>query len=63
LATGLFETSNNKRKIPNYYTNHLNRMLTAKDVHLGIVQIWSLKNFNDSIDMKSFVSQKNIIAK
>lgn len=63
LATGLFETSNNKRKIPNYYTNHLNRMLKAKGVRLGIVQIWSLKNFNDSIDMKSFVNQKNIITK
>lgn len=63
LATGLFETNNNKRKIPNYYTDHLNRMLTAKDVRLGIVQIWSLKNFNDSTDLRSFVNQKNIIAK
>ena len=63
LATGLFETNNNKRKIPNYYTDHLNRMLTAKDVRLGIVQIWSLKNFNDSTDLRSFVNQKNIIVK
>ena len=63
LATGLFETNNNKRKIPNYYTNHLNRMLKAKDVRLGIVQIWSLKNFNDSIDLRSFINQKNIISR
>ena len=63
LATGLFETNNNKRKIPNYYTNHLNRMLTAEGVRLGIVQIWSLKNFNDSVDMRSFVNQKNIISR
>lgn len=63
LATGLFETNNNKRKIPNYYTNHLNRMLKAKDVRLGIVQIWSLKNFNDSIDLRSFINQKNVIVR
>ena len=63
MATALFETNNNKRKIPDYYTKHLNRMLTAKDVHLGIVQIWSLKDFNDSLDMKSFINQKNIIAR
>lgn len=63
LATGLFETNNNKRKISNYYTNHLNRMLTAEGVRLGIVQIWSLKNFNDSTDLRSFVNQKNIIVK
>lgn len=63
LATGLFETNNNKRKIPNFYTNHLNRMLTAEGVRLGIVQIWSLKNFNDSVDMRSFVNQKNIISR
>ena len=63
MATALFETNNNKRKVPNYYTEHLNRMLKTKGVNLSIVQIWSLKNFNDSIDMKSFVSQKNIIAK
>ena len=63
LATGLFETNNNKRKIPNYYTNHLNRMLKAKDVRLGIAQIWSLKNFNDSIDLRSFINQKNIISR
>ena len=63
LATGLFETNNNKRKISNYYTNHLNRMLTAEGVRLGIVQIWSLKNFNDSVDMRSFVNQKNIISR
>lgn len=63
LATGLFETNNNKRKIPNYYTNHLNRMLKAKDVRLGIVQIWSLKNYNDSIDLRSFINQKNIISR
>lgn len=63
LATGLFETNNNKQKIPNYYTNHLNRMLTSEGVHLGLVQIWSLKNFNDSVDMRSFVNQKNIISR
>jgi mannan endo-1,4-beta-mannosidase len=63
LATGLFETNNNKRKISNYYTNHLNRMLTAEGVRLGIIQIWSLKNFNDSVDMRSFVNQKNIISR
>lgn len=63
LATALFETNNNKRKIPNYYTNHLNRMLKTKDVRLGIVQIWSLNNFNDSTDLRSFVKQKNIIAR
>lgn len=63
LATALFETNNNKRKIPNYYTNHLNRMLKTKDVRLGIVQIWSLNNFNDSTDLRSFVKQKNIIVR
>ena len=63
LATGLFETNNNKRKIPSFYTNHLNRMLKAKGVRLGLVQIWSLKNFNDSTDLKSFVNQKNIISR
>lgn len=61
MATALFETNNNKRKVPNYYTEHLNRMLKTKGVNLSIVQIWSLKNFNDSIDMKSFINQKNII--
>ena len=63
LATALFETNNNKRKIPNFYTEHLNRMLKTDGVRLGIVQIWSLKNFNDSVDMKSFINQKNIIAR
>ena len=63
LATALFETTNNKQKVPNFYTNHLNRMLTSKGVHLGIAQIWSLKNFNDSLDMKAFINQKNIIQK
>ena len=38
-------------------------MLTAEGVRLGIVQIWSLKNFNDSVDMRSFVNQKNIISR
>ena len=61
MATALFETNNNKRKIPYYYTRHLNRMLKATGVNLSIVQIWSLKNFNDSTDMKSFINQKNII--
>ena len=61
MATALFETNNNKRKVPNYYTEHLNRMLKATGVNLSIVQIWSLKNFNDSTDMKSFINQKNII--
>jgi hypothetical protein len=63
LATALFETNNNKQQIPNYYTDHLNCMLTAKDVRLGIAQIWSLKNFNDSIDLRTFVNQKNIITR
>jgi hypothetical protein len=63
FAAALFETSNNKQKVPNYYTDHLNRMLKAKNVHLGIVQIWSLKNFNDSLDLRTFVNQKNIISK
>ena len=63
MATALFETNNNKQKVPNYYTKHLNRMLKTKGVNLSIVQIWSLKNFNDSIDMKSFVNQKNVIAR
>lgn len=63
LATALFETNNNKRKIPNFYTEHLNRMLKTDGVRLGIVQIWSLKNFNDSVDMRSFINQKNIIAR
>ena len=63
LATGLFETNNNKQKVPDYYTNHLNRMLTSEGVHLGLVQIWGLKNANDSVDMRSFVNQKNIIAR
>lgn len=63
LATALFETNNNKRKIPNFYTEHLNRMLKTDGVRLGIVQIWSLKNFNDSVDMSSFINQKNIIAR
>jgi mannan endo-1,4-beta-mannosidase len=63
MATALFETSNNKQKVPNYYTKHLNRMLKTKGVNLSIVQIWSLKNFNDSIDMKSFVNQRNVIAR
>lgn len=61
MATALFETNNNKQKIPYYYTRHLNRMLKATGVNLSIVQIWSLKNFNDSTDMKSFINQKNII--
>ena len=61
MASALFETNNNKRQVPEYYTKHLNRMLTSEDVHLGIVQIWSLNNFNDSVDLKSFVNQKNII--
>ena len=63
MATALFETSNNKQKVRNYYTKHLNRMLKTKGVNLSIVQIWSLKNFNDSIDMKSFVNQRNVIAR
>ena len=63
LATGLFETNNNKQKVPNYYTNHLNRMLTSEGVHFGIVQIWGLKSDNDSIDLRSFVNQNNIITK
>ena len=63
LATALFETNNNKQKIPNFYIEHLNRMLKDKDIRLGIVQVWSLKNFNDSVDMRSFLSQKNIIAR
>lgn len=63
LATALFETNNNKRKIPHFYTDYLNRMLKTKDVRLGIVQIWSLKNFNDSTDLRSFVKQKNIIVR
>lgn len=63
MATALFETNNNKQKVPNYYTIHLNRMLKTKGVNLSIVQMWSLKNFNDSIDMKSFVNQKNVIAR
>lgn len=62
LATALFETNNNKRKIPGFYTNYLNRLLKTDGVNLGIVQIWSLKNFNDSTDMRSFVNQKNIIS-
>jgi mannan endo-1,4-beta-mannosidase len=63
LATALFETNNNKQKVPNYYTNHLNRMLTSEGVHLGIVQLWGLNNATDSIDLRSFVIQKNIIAR
>ena len=63
LATALFETNNNKRKIPHFYTDYLNRMLKTKDVRLGIVQIWSLNNFSDSTDLRSFVKQKNIIAR
>jgi len=63
MATALFETNNNKQKVRNYYTKHLSRMLKTKGVNLSIVQIWSLKNFNDSIDMKSFVNQKNVIAR
>ena len=56
LATALFETNNNKQKIPNFYTHHLNRMLTSEGVHLGIVQFWALKNANDSVDLRSFVN-------
>lgn len=63
LATALFETNNNKQKVPEYYTNHLNRMLTSEGVHLGIVQIWGLKSDSDSIDLRSFVNQNNIITK
>ena len=63
LATALFETNNNKQKVPNYYTNHLNRMLTSEGARFGIVQLWSLNNANDSIDLRSFVKQNNIITK
>ncbi len=62
LASALFETNNNKQKVPGYYTKYLNRMLKSPGVNLGVVQIWSLKNFNDSTDMRSFISQKNIIS-
>lgn len=61
LATAIFETNNNKQKVPGYYTNHLNRLLTSEGVRFGIVQIWGLKNANDSVDLRSFVKQKNII--
>ena len=61
LATGLFETNNNKQKVPHYYTNYLNRMLKTNGVRMGIVQIWSLKTFNDSVDIKTFLNQKNIV--
>ena len=63
LAAAIFETNNNKQKVPEYYTNHLNRMLTSEGVHLGIVQIWGLNNANDSVDLRSFVKQNNIITK
>lgn len=62
LATALFETNNNKRKIPNFYTKYLNRLLKTDGVNLAIVQIWSLKNFNDSTDMKNFLNMDNIIS-
>lgn len=61
LATALFETNNNKRNIPEFYTKYLNRLLKTDGVNLGIVQIWSLKNFNDSTDMRSFLNSDNII--
>ena len=61
LATGLFETNNNKQKGPHYYTNYLHRMLKANGVRMGIVHIWSLKTFNDSVDIKTFLNQKNIV--
>jgi mannan endo-1,4-beta-mannosidase len=61
MASGLFETNNNKYQIPEFYTKQLNRLLTSDGVNLGIVQIWSLKNLNDADDMKSFLNQKNII--
>ncbi len=61
LATALFETNNNKRKIPKFYTKWLNRLLKTDGVNLGIVQIWSLKNFNDSTDMRNFLNMDNII--
>ena len=60
LATALFETNNSKQKVPGYYTDFLNRMLTSPEVNLGIVQIWGLKNDNDSTDLRSFVNRKNI---
>ena len=62
LATALFETNNNKRKIPEFYTKYLNRLLKTDGVNLGIVQIWSLKNFNDSTDMRNFLNKDNIIS-
>lgn len=62
-AAAIFETNNNKQKVPNYYTNHLNRMLSSEGVHFGIVQIWGLNNANDSVDLRSFVKQNNIITK
>ena len=61
LATALFETTNNKLQVPEYYTKYLNRMLTADGVNLGIVQIWSIKNFNDSTDIRKFLNMDNII--
>ena len=61
LATALFETNNNKRKIPEFYTKWLNRLVETDGVNLGIVQIWSLKNFNDSTDMRKFLNMDNII--
>lgn len=62
LATALFETNNNKRKIPEFYTKHLNRLLKTDGINLGIVQIWGLKNFNDSMDIKHFLDMENIIS-
>jgi hypothetical protein len=50
-------------KVPNYYTNHLNRLLTSEGVHFGIIQLWGLNNANDSVDLRSFVTQKNIIVR
>ena len=61
LATALFETNNNKRNIPEFYTKYLNRLLKTDSVNLGIVQIWSLQNFNDSTDIRSFLNMDNII--
>ena len=61
LATALFETNNNKRKIPEFYTKYLNRLLKTDGVNLSIVQIWSLKNFNDSTDMRNFLNMDNVI--
>ena len=61
LAAALFETNNNKHHIPEFYASYLNRLLTADSVNLGIVQIWSLKDFNDATDMKTFLNSDHII--